>query len=364
MFIFSLFLFSLYLSTVESQYSPSARCVYLPAEWWFVTDRTDRFRWGAASMVKDNVLYVHGGKVPSNQASYNSAPVTNDLFSLDLSNSFQASQPPWTFLSGSANSSTSQGPAVAFHTLSAVSSTLALCFGGDGGPSMPLSTLADSAWTLTLSSSISANWSSQLQGWASEPVRRVYHAASYDVSLGSVWITGGMKVDGSAVLSDAFTFTSTPSFQPISSASGQLPQIYGHKSFRLPTGELIFIGGAAQGNLSPLSTIYLYNASSPSPSWSAINATGTSPSPRRNFAATMINNGKILIHGGTSSIGDTPNQLLSDGFILDTSQQPMTWSGVPNLSSLGPRTDHLIASSGNQVLFAFGRSTLQRSVTY
>jgi hypothetical protein len=307
-------------------------------------------------MVKDNVLYVHGGRVnPSNQGSYNSAPVTNDLLALDLSSSFKTAQPPWIYISGSAQPSSSQGPGVAFHTISAFSSSSALCFGGDGGPELSLSTLADSAWTLNFSTSTSVTWNRQPQNWASEPIRRMHHAAAFDESVGDVWITGGMKVDGSAVLSDAYAFMAAPSFESLSSPSLPFPQIYGHGAFWLPSKSLLILGGVVQGSLAPLSTLYIYNFTSLTRGWTTVNATGSLPRPRRNFAGVVLGDDKILIHGGTTNIGDTPGQVLGDGFILDTSQQPMVWSQVQSLGSLGARMDHLAVASGKQAIFAFGK---------
>lgn len=79
-------------------------------------------RWGAAFTIVSNTLYIHGGKTdPSNAYSYTSAPTTNDLFALDLSTSFALDAPPWRLLSGVDLPNSPQGPALAWHTLTAYS---------------------------------------------------------------------------------------------------------------------------------------------------------------------------------------------------------------------------------------------------
>lgn len=77
-------------------------------------------RWGIAFTTVANKLYVHGGKTdPSNQYSYTTAPPINDLVVLDLSSSFSLNSPPWVLLSGAEMPDRPQGPAVAFHTITA-----------------------------------------------------------------------------------------------------------------------------------------------------------------------------------------------------------------------------------------------------
>jgi hypothetical protein len=84
-------------------------------------------RWGIAFTTMSNKLYVHGGKTdPSNQYSYTSAPNTNDLLALDLSSSFSLDRTPWVLLSGADVPDDLQGPALAFHTITAYSDDAAL----------------------------------------------------------------------------------------------------------------------------------------------------------------------------------------------------------------------------------------------
>lgn len=78
--------------------------------------------WGAAFTVVSSTLFIHGGKTdPSNQYSYNSAPTTNDLLTLDLSTSWALNAPPWLLLSGVDIPDGPQGPALSWHTITAYS---------------------------------------------------------------------------------------------------------------------------------------------------------------------------------------------------------------------------------------------------
>ena len=70
------------------------------------------------------------------------------------------------------------------------------------------------------------------------------------------------------------------------------------------------------------------------------------------FAAALLDNGGILIHGGSDSSLETN---FADGWILDTSQSTMNWTQIEALSQLGALRDHFAASQGDLVLFGFGK---------
>ena len=305
---------------------------------------------------------ISGGKIdPQHQFTYTSAPNCNDLLSLDLSTPFTLSSPPWSYISGSQNTSTSQGPAVAFHTLTPYTSSELLLFGGDSGFTS-IQTNADSAWLLNVKDLSSPLWSSQTAGWASEPIRRIYHAAPS--ASGAVYILGGQKADGSQIgFPDPYLFNAvadggSPAFIPLTSTTGAPAGLFGHAAHVLPGGTLLVFGGffssgSTPNTPSPLSTIYTLDTTSASPIWSIQNATGgTIPIPRRGFASALLNNGKIIIHGGADAGIQT---IYSDAAILDTTQIPMTWSPVDGLSdTLGPRVGHVAAHIRGQVFFGFG----------
>ncbi|GLB40334.1 putative galactose oxidase, central domain [Lyophyllum shimeji] len=305
----------------------------------------------------NDALFVHGGKTdPFNSYSYTAAPNNGDILYLSLSASFDSSSPPWELLSISSNSSSAQGPSLSWHTLSAFNTSHVLLFGGKPGPESPtvLVGVADSAYLLDVLNPMEPLWITEPVAWANEPIRRVHHSSTTATS-GSIYIIGGEKADGSNIaFSEHYIFhPEVPSFTQLPSDNGPRG-ITGHSSAMLPDGRLLVFGGYSQSSdsLLPLSVVWALDTSRPLQSWSLISVSNASlPSPRRAFAATVIKDGKVLIHGGS----DAPLQgNFADGWILDTSVNPMAWAQVDALNQLGPRRDHFAVSYGNQVIFGFG----------
>jgi len=289
-------------------------------------------------------LYIHGGKIDQNNAySYNSAPNTDELLALNFGKSFDLGSTPWSILNATG------GPSVAFHTITAYSTSQALVFGGDAGTSVPLPTRNDSAWQLTIDGA-SASWTSRGEGWADQPMRRQYHSSIGYKDI--VYITGGEKVDGSGLAfaqPNAFN-PSGPTFTAIAAANNP-PGLVGHAALSLGDGRIVILGGLSRSTnaLLPLDTVYIYDVAQSS--WSTLAIGGSSiPVPRRNFAATVIDTDRILIHGGADASFQTA---LSDGAILDLKK--LQWSAVPALNqSLGSRFDHTAVTVGTSVFFFFG----------
>ena len=312
--------------------------------------------WGQATAIVNNLLFISGGKTDEFGAySYTSAPTTNDLFTLDLSLSFDPSSPPWSYLSGSQDSSTAQGQELAWHSLSAYNTTQRLLFGGDGGPNSPivLPSGSDSAHILNISENSISSWNAESDGWAGQPSRRIHHSAS---SVGGkVYIFGGEKDDGSSIgYSDHYIFDpSAPSFKQLPSDNGP-PDIYGHASVALSDGRILVFGGysASESRLISFSTIWSIDTTQSSLSWSLESVSDVNlPVGRRAFACTWIEGDRILIHGGSDNEFQTT---YSDGWILDTTSSPMTWTNISVLTQIGARRDHSAVQVGSQVIIGFG----------
>lgn len=316
-------------------------------------------RWGQAVVVVNDVLYVYGGKTDEfNSFSYTSAPNTNDVLFLSLSSSFPASSPPWIVASGASNSSTSQGPALAWHTASAYNTSQILIFGGvpDANSDIVLVTEPDSASILDIWQRISAIWSVQPSAWANQPTRRIRHSTA-TIPTGLVFIFGGERADGSGTaFSDNYVFDpNTPSFTPLPTENGP-PDLVGHVSIPLPDGRILVFGGyiPSQNILLLLSTIYVLDTTRTPYTWSRLSvSSGALPNPRRAFAAALISPTRILIHGGSDAQLQTT---LDDGWILDLSQPQAVWTRDDSLTSLGARRDHFAVPSGDNVIFGFGKS--------
>ncbi|PPQ68641.1 hypothetical protein CVT26_002925 [Gymnopilus dilepis] len=315
-------------------------------------------RWGQATVLINDALFVYGGKTDQfNSFSYTSAPPINDILYLSLASPFSASSPPWIQVSSSANSTTSQGPALAWSTLSAFNTSEILLFGGQPGPNSDIVILdaADSAELLNVFSRLSPVWIPEPLSWVGEPIRRIRHSA-VTAPTGLIYIFGGEKADGSGNgFSDHFMFDpNAPSFTLLPSQNAP-PDIYGHVSIILPEGRILVFGGfsQSQGGLLPLSIIWILDITQSPPSWSIVNtSTAAVPSPRMDFAAVLIADGRIIIHGGCDSAFQSN---FPDGWVLDTTQNPMTWTQVEALSQVGARRDHFAVSSGDQVVFGFGK---------
>ncbi|KAL0953257.1 hypothetical protein HGRIS_004507 [Hohenbuehelia grisea] len=183
------------------------------------------------------------------------------------------------------------------------------------------------------------------------------HHCTVTIPDGRIYIIGGTKTDGSDnALSDHYLFdVNVPSFTQLSSTNGP-PDIYGHACIILPDGRLLVFGGysQSQGRHIPFDVIWVLDTTKDSgtPEWTLLAvSTSNLPSPRRAFAAVLLPDGRILIHGGS----DAHLQFnFEDGWILDLSQDSAVWTKVDPLSQLGARRDHFAVASGNEVIFGFG----------
>jgi hypothetical protein len=243
-------------------------------------------------------------------------------------------------------------------------------FGGDAGPSLPISTNADSAWLLTSPSPdkpgssptlSTVTWTNETLGWANEPIRRVYHSASG--VYGNVWIIGGSKDDGSNIAFnetwyfDPGSVSSFPSFSLVTpSGGGELYDILGHASILLVNGTLVVFGGwsPSRNELLPFSSIWMIDTKTPRAGWTVVTLSGSAPQPRRNFASALLGGNKIIIHGGADAALEL---VFSDGWILDLNS--MTWGEAPPMAAgLGQRFGHFAVGLGSQAMFGFGMCIL------
>lgn len=317
-------------------------------------------RWGHSFAVTTAGIFVYGGKTDQyNSYSYTSAPNSNDLLFLPLNSTFDSTSPPWKLLDASSNVPGRSGPALAWHTVSAINDSCLILFGGQPGPDSPTESfsLADSTYFLNIADVSAPYWTFEPQSWGSEPARRIRHSSTLTGSS-SLLIIGGERADGSNnAFSDNYAFdTSAASFLALSNTTGPA-NIFDHRSVMLSDGRLLVLGGydQSQGALVPFSDIWSIDARNTTSTWSLITPSVTNlPTPRRAFVATLLYNNKVLIHGGADAV---LQQNYDDGWILDASSDPMTWTKINTLTQLGSRRDHFAVSSGTQVLFGFGYSS-------
>ncbi|KAK0469742.1 uncharacterized protein EV420DRAFT_60223 [Desarmillaria tabescens] len=314
-------------------------------------------RWGQAVAVLNDCLFVHGGKTDEyNSYSYTQAPTNNDLLYLSLSSSFNLTSPPWELISSSSDTLTSQGPAVAWHTLSGLNSSSMLLFGG--APATNSATVstnrADSSWMLDVYVRSAPEWEQEALAWAGQPTRRIHHSTVTSIS-GQVYIIGGERADGSGVaLTDHYVFDpDSESFTQLPSTDGP-SDITGHSSVILSNGTILVFGGYSQSQDSLLlfSTLWTLDTTQSTLSWNLISLSTTIlPNPRRAFASTCIDGNKVVIQGGSDASYQTT---YSDGWILDLSQDSLNWVEVDALTQVGARRDHFAVPIGSSVMFGFG----------
>lgn len=223
-------------------------------------------------------------------------------------------------------------------------------FGGVPADTSSLNS-ADSAALLNVYDRTHPAWNCAAQSWAAEPVRRVYHAAA---SFGGyVYVVGGTRADGSGnAFADVVRFDPTKPEFALLDLQGGPGAIWGHAAVVMPSGYMLVLGGVLGGALVPFTSIWMLDLNNLGGGWSMASvADGNVPTPRRGFAATPIDDHRVLIHGGADAVEQT---VYSDGWILDTSKNPMEWSRVDALTTLGGRRDHFAVHYGNSVVFGFG----------
>ncbi|KAH9831527.1 uncharacterized protein C8Q71DRAFT_780998 [Rhodofomes roseus] len=86
------------------------------------------------------------------------------MLALPLTSSFSLSSVPWDYVSGCSNCSSSQGPAVAWHTLSPLNTSSLLVFGGDLGPNSLITQpeQSDTAALVNIASITKPVWSTEV----------------------------------------------------------------------------------------------------------------------------------------------------------------------------------------------------------
>ncbi len=280
-----------------------------------------------------------------------------------MASSFAVANPPWQLLAGGDLSNSPVGsPCIAFHTLTALNDQNFLGFGGGGnnGPRIPNTTDADSAWLLTNPSF--PTFQREYQGWANEPVRRIHHSSTN--VRGTAWIIGGMKADGSQIpLNSTYQFVPSTASSPhpsFKNLSDRFPKLVGHGSALLSNGTILVFGGYTprQYKVLPLNTIWTTDTTHPFDagpsqlSWSIRTFSSPYiPSPRHDFAYALLDNEKLLIHGGVSPF---THAVLGDAAVLDL--KSLTWTNASGLANLlGRRAGHLaVGLKNDRVLVGFG----------
>ncbi|GAA5972458.1 hypothetical protein JCM11641_001855 [Rhodosporidiobolus odoratus] len=320
------------------------------------------------------VLLVLSGKTTVSGQTVTSTPSTDSSLSLSLSSPItDLANPPWEDLPS--------GPTAAYASFLPLSSSDGLFFGGDatGDAAFAVQTGNDSSWLLSLPSASTATdsspaaWSYESAAtWPSQPERRelAYTASATNGTFSRAWVYGGQRADGSGTTFAELWELSTPlsadgsvnaaeaTWRQVETAGQAPPAMFDGTAVLVPSStsgalpSIYLVGGVTSvsgtASAASLAEIYIFT---PSPSvatgtWSSLSCSGSLPTGRRGAAAVHIGDGKIWIHGGRSSDGQT---VYGDAAVLDTKRG--RWTSVSEGEVGWGRSAQMV---GETVVLAFG----------
>lgn len=327
-------------------------------------------RWGHSAVYMPRTgtssarMYVLGGRTdPLAEFSYTSAPITNQVLSLDLEQDFATETVSWDELAA-------QDPSTAWHVSGAFKSQTdghyLFKFGGDAGFDVEDFAGTDSVWT----HSVEASSSTPLAAASDQPPRLWYGSAAGSPDGRYVYILGGAQGDGSfqgsqgasAVSIDSSSGSPTVVFDPLPPLPVELSH---HTSLTLPNGTIVVLGGvmSTQQELSPLTTAYVLLEPGVTASWSTVSLAGLLegrlPPARRSHSLVLVSPDKALLYGGATVASalaqvTSDDQVLSDLWELDliSGSWRLVETNVNDLSSPGKRYEHSsVAVDGRMIVF-------------
>ena len=185
----------------------------------------------------------------------------------------------------------------------------------------------------------------------------VYLHTSTLLPNGSVLITGGMLSDGYSAISSAELYSPTTGLFANATqmnAGGR----QSHTATLLPNGKVLITGGfSSSGNAVSQTEIY-------DPSTGIFSFTGAMVTPRGEHTATLLQNGKVLIHGGVIAYNNAllppPDRLNSELYDPNTG----TFTALSNV--LGPRVGHTATLLNDGTVLITGGSVVstEKAVDY
>ena len=308
-------------------------------------------RYGQSSVYASNTAYFLGGILSDTSLS-------TDFFSLDLSQPFNSSSPPWQNLT----------------SLPAATANAAAAIGTDGRVYL----LGGETWDcstnfLNVYDPHTSTWGTP-QFFGTAPTRRQSARTFLSNDNDIIFYFGGSSTScstGAATVYNTLTALSLQNstwFTPANSNPPDAESYFALTKVETGTGsseQVLIVGGqtATQNTFVQMSQLGLFDMTSQS--WSFVNATTESgqdpPEERVGHTAVTTSDGKVIVFGGT--VGPSDRAAVPQLTILDTSTSPFQWS-TPNIGgnvSLGPSaglTGHsAIITDGDMMILAFGKDT-------
>ncbi|CAG8560032.1 26161_t:CDS:2, partial [Dentiscutata erythropus] len=319
-------------------------------------------RFGHAAALINNKLYIYGGRIinPLSSRTNPTESLTqkddiNELIMLDLSTSFDSSNPNFNVITPS------NAPNISFHGMSAGGSNnqLMVVWGGETTNSTTSNSLLYFDTT-----------SQQMmpQDSSNAPIGRIGHSMVTGINSSMVYIFGGYGGSGSS--SDQILgSTQTPgtiynnmygldtsnsvSINFIPEQQSTAPGRVQHSATILSNGKIYIVGGlilSSNGGplaLASMSDIDIFDTIASS--WNKSTVTN-SPPDRRLHGAVGTSGNKIIIFGGAN----LTLQKYNDIAVLDTSNDALSWtiqksSGTPP----SPCYSHGFILAGNNAIVAY-----------
>ena len=307
-------------------------------------------RYGHATVYANKTAYFLGGLLSDTSLS-------TDFFSLDLSQEFNNTAPPFTSLTNlpvaTANGAAAMGPDGRVYLL--------------GGQTWDCGSNVVNVFDST-----TATWGTP-QFFGTKPIRRQGAGTFLSTDDESIFYFGGSSTScatgGPSVyntlnglsLKNSSWFDPANSNPPVAESDFALTKVTPGTS----TSQILIIGGkTAQANTYvQMSQLGLFDMSSQS--WTFVTATTTSGQSaleeRVGHTAVTTSDGKVIVFGGT--VGPSNRAAMPQLTVLDTSSLPFKWN-TPTVGgnvSLGPSaglTGHsAIMTDGDIMILVFGKDT-------
>ncbi|CAH1760501.1 1449_t:CDS:2 [Entrophospora sp. SA101] len=262
-------------------------------------------RYVHATVVVNNNLYVIGGR-----ANYGSS---REFFSLDLSQPFDTTTPPWKDLT-----ETSQLPVFSSWAKASFNTNNDTIF-LFGGLMLDAVTGDNNLKSVVYTHDFKSNqWlvnPPAFQGMA--PERRREFSSVSDPLTGKLYIHGGandMKVTTIVIFKDFFTLDGdTLSWKLIGTAALNMPSPrIDHASVLIDNGIIVFIGG---------------RESLTADTWNLMTIVGGPVVDSRTGHTAVYANGKVIVYGGSTTMQDTTP--IPELVVLDTTTKPFKWITPP-----------------------------------
>ncbi|KAF9200836.1 hypothetical protein BGZ49_008930 [Haplosporangium sp. Z 27] len=305
---------------------------------------------GIATATGDGVIFYQGGQLNEPTTQY-----SNELFSLDTTQSWQTSSPAWTNLTAAATAINIGGPRVSGHsaTMSSDLSKLYLTAptGNSSSPFLYVYNVMSKTWSVGNAPSAQAVlWSGRKEAYMLT-----------DPTTNAIWYIGGVsngielneidKYQNGSWSANIATITASPGPGGSTGSTTAMYQFSSGTSHILDSKIYIF-GGFVSTNGSrsyqSFQSIQYIDVSTSTPRIGTQFTLGSIPPPRQDHCSVLTVSKKVIIYGGYDANSQTTFQ---DIWTLDL--VTMTWQQVIPVISGSPRFGHTCNLVGaNMIVYA------------